>query len=141
MLTPKSWCGPRGSPEYCAAPDCQINFGSGCDGNQVPTGASTATIARPKVGSIPYGGLGIYDCAVNGDIAITFDDGPYSYTADLLDKFRAYNARATFFITGNNLGKGMINDPSTPWPAVIRVRGVPELPSIRDPVLTVDRRG
>lgn len=116
-----SWCGPRGSKEYCAAPDCQINFGSGCDGNQVPNGASTASIARPHVGNVPYGGLGIYNCVVNGDIAITFDDGPYTFTADLLDKFKAHNATATFFITGNNLGKGMINDPSTPWPGVIRV--------------------
>lgn len=65
--------------------------------------------------------MGIYNCVVNGDIAITFDDGPYTFTADLLDKFKAHNATATFFITGNNLGKGMINDPSTPWPGVIRV--------------------
>lgn len=35
---------------------------------------------------------------------------------------QAYNAKATFYITGNNLGKGKINDPSTPWPALIKVR-------------------
>lgn len=34
---------------------------------------------------------------------------------------QAYNAKATFFITGNNLGKGKINDPTTNWPALIRV--------------------
>jgi hypothetical protein len=34
-----------------------------------------------------YGGAGIYDCVNTGDIAITFDDGPYLYTNDLLDKF------------------------------------------------------
>jgi hypothetical protein len=34
---------------------------------------------------------------------------------------QSYGAKATFFITGNNIGKGMINDPSTPYPAVIKV--------------------
>lgn len=36
------------------------------------------------------------------DIAFTFDDGPYNYTSDLLDKFKAYNATATFFISKFN---------------------------------------
>ncbi len=36
---------------------------------------------------------------VNLDIAFTFDDGPYSYTSDLLDKLKVYNAKATFFIS------------------------------------------
>lgn len=47
----------------------------------------TSTIARPKLGKVRYGGVGIYDCVNNGDIAVTFDDGPYEYTNDLLDKF------------------------------------------------------
>jgi peptidoglycan/xylan/chitin deacetylase (PgdA/CDA1 family) len=34
----------------------------------------------------------------------------------MLDK---YSIKATFFITGNNLGKGRIDDPSTPWPAIL----------------------
>jgi peptidoglycan/xylan/chitin deacetylase (PgdA/CDA1 family) len=33
-----------------------------------------------------------------------------------------YNAKATFFIAGNNIGKGHINDPGLPWRAVIQVR-------------------
>ena len=81
-----SWCG--NTPEYCNAPDCQINYGPGCDGNKIPAGADTSTITRTKVGSIPYGGVGIYDCVNPGDVAITFDDGPYTYTADLLDKLK-----------------------------------------------------
>ncbi|KAE8450181.1 hypothetical protein EG329_006962 [Mollisiaceae sp. DMI_Dod_QoI] len=100
-------------------PDCQLAYGPGCDGNQSPSGASTASIARPVLGSQPYGGAGIYDCLVAGDIAFTFDDGPYSYTSDLLDKLKAYNAKATFMITGNNLGKGPID---TTWSAVIQVQ-------------------
>lgn len=41
-------------------------------------------MARPKVGNIPYG-QAIYRCIRNGDIALTYDDGPYTYTEDLLD--------------------------------------------------------
>lgn len=33
------------------------------------------------------------------DVAFTFDDGPYTYTSDLLDKLKVYNAKATFFIS------------------------------------------
>ncbi|CAG8971104.1 hypothetical protein HYALB_00010681 [Hymenoscyphus albidus] len=111
------WCGI--TEEYCAAPDCLYQYGPGCDANKIPAGASTASIARPKVGSVPYGGAGIYDCSVAGDIALTFDDGPYSYTSDLLDKLAVYGAKATFFITGNNLGKGAI-DTTPQWSDIIK---------------------
>jgi peptidoglycan/xylan/chitin deacetylase (PgdA/CDA1 family) len=32
-------------------------------------------------------------------IALTFDDGPYLYTKDLLDLLDRYNAKVTFFIS------------------------------------------
>lgn len=97
------WCG-KGI-YYCSAPDCQINYGSGCDGvcalqllsprawltspqNQKPWGLDTSQVARPKVGNVLYGGAGVYNCKKVGDIALTFDDGPYKYTNDLLDKLR-----------------------------------------------------
>ncbi|KAK0646011.1 hypothetical protein B0T16DRAFT_412413 [Cercophora newfieldiana] len=114
----EGWCGK--AKEYCSAPDCQINYGSGCDGNKKPDGLDTFSIPRTKVGKILYGGAGIYECVRTGDIALTFDDGPYLYTNDLLDKMKSYGAKATFFLTGNNLGKGMINDPSTIYPAILR---------------------
>ena len=96
-----------------------------CDSNQSPrvanpNAADTSDVERPKVGSVSYEGAGIYQCANAGDIAITFDDGPSHYTSHLLDRLDAYNAKATFFITGNNLGKGMINDPSTGYPDMIK---------------------
>ncbi|KAM0272539.1 hypothetical protein ACHAQH_008675 [Verticillium albo-atrum] len=112
------WCG--NTPEYCNAPDCQINFGPGCDGNKKLAGIDTSDVPRPKNGDVPYGGLGIYACVNDGDIAITFDDGPYIYTDAMLDKFKEHNASATFFITGTNIGKGMINDESKPWPAIMK---------------------
>ncbi|KAK1826954.1 hypothetical protein QBC39DRAFT_394045 [Podospora conica] len=114
----EGWCG-KGI-YYCSAPDCQINYATACDGNQKPWGLDTSQVARPKVGNVLYGGAGIYECKKAGDIALTFDDGPYKYTNDLLDKLRSYGAKATFFITGNNIGKGHINDPATEYPAIIR---------------------
>ncbi|EDN91239.1 hypothetical protein SS1G_00642 [Sclerotinia sclerotiorum 1980 UF-70] len=105
--SPEGYCGT--TEEYCAAPDCQFEYGPLCDTLQAPSGASTANIARPHIGDVPYGGAGVYDCQVAGDIAFTFDDGPYLYTNDLLDKLAAYGAKATFMITGNNLGKGAID--------------------------------
>ncbi|CAF3489571.1 unnamed protein product [Fusarium graminearum] len=111
------WCGT--GYLYCSAPACQIEYGPGCDANVRPTGPDTTNVARPKVGSIPYG-QAIYRCNRNGDIAITYDDGPYTYTEDLLDLLQRYNVKATFYITGRNLGKGAINDPATPWPGLIR---------------------
>ncbi|KAI0550257.1 carbohydrate esterase family 4 protein [Xylaria curta] len=114
----EGYCG-KGA-DYCESPDCQLNYGSGCDGNQKPSGVDTSTIARPKLGNVRYGGVGVYDCVNDGDIALTFDDGPWNYTNDLLDKLAKYQAKATFFITGTNLHKGQINDPATPWPSVIQ---------------------
>ncbi|KAK9790389.1 putative Chitin deacetylase [Seiridium cardinale] len=112
------WCGT--GIDYCEAPDCQLDYGPGCDGNQKPSGVDTSSIVRTKLGEVEYGGVGIYDCVNEGDIAMTFDDGPWNYTSDLLDKLKTYGAKATFFIAGNNIGKGMINDPDLPWKAVIQ---------------------
>ncbi|KAF2667914.1 glycoside hydrolase/deacetylase [Microthyrium microscopicum] len=114
------WCGV--GIQYCASPDCQLDYGPGCDANTIPPGTTTSGVARTQSTSpkILYGGAGIYHCTVPGTIAITYDDGPYNYTSNVLDLFDKYNAKATFFITGNNLGKGEIDDPSTPWPAIIK---------------------
>lgn len=68
--SPAGYCG-TGS-DYCAGPDCQLAYGPGCDGNQVPSGASTASIARPLLGSQPYGGAGIYDCLTAGGTTTPF---------------------------------------------------------------------
>ncbi|THY05566.1 glycoside hydrolase/deacetylase [Aureobasidium pullulans] len=112
------WCG-QGS-DYCAAPGCQFNFGPACDDNTIPSGSSTSTVARTKLGNVLYGGAGIYDCTVAGTIAITYDDGPYIYTEHILDVLKQYSAKATFFITGNNNGKGEIDNAAYPWAATIK---------------------
>jgi peptidoglycan/xylan/chitin deacetylase (PgdA/CDA1 family) len=62
----------------------------------------------------------ITDCTTPGVVALTFDDGPYTFTDDLLDILDDYGVKATFFITGNNRGKGSIDNEDTPWPDVLR---------------------
>lgn len=101
-------CGSNSS--YCYSPNCQYKYGPGCPEHQKPDGKSTESIPRAKIGSIPYGGSGIYHCKDPGNVAITFDDGPHKdFTATILDLFKKYDAKATFFITGNNIAKGQID--------------------------------
>jgi peptidoglycan/xylan/chitin deacetylase (PgdA/CDA1 family) len=105
-------CGTNSS--YCYSPNCQYKYGPGCPEHQKPDGESTESIPRAKIGSVPYGGNGIYGgftaCKDPGHVAITFDDGPHKdFTATILDLFKKYDAKATFFITGNNIAKGRID--------------------------------
>ncbi|KAL7957469.1 hypothetical protein V8C34DRAFT_314866 [Trichoderma compactum] len=112
----EGWCGT--GYLYCSAPACQFDYGPRCDANRRPDGPDTEDWPRYHVGSVPYG-EGIYHCSKPGTVALTFDDGPWEYTEELLDILEERGARATFFITGRNLGKGAINDPSTDWPRLI----------------------
>jgi hypothetical protein len=112
------WCG-KGQ-DYCQAPDSLFDYGPAADANKVPSGGSTRNIPRTKLGSVLYGGDGIYVCEKPGQIAITYDDGPYIYTDELMDLFASYKFKATFFMTGINLYKGSIDDESTKWPAMLR---------------------
>lgn len=43
-------------------------------------------------------------CTVPGTVAITFDDGPFSYTQEIVDQFNAVNGKVTFFVNGMNFG-------------------------------------
>ena len=61
----------------------------------------------------------IYNCLDANHVALTYDDGPYLYTNDLLDILQSYGFKATFYVTGVNNGKGPID--STPaWTSVIK---------------------
>lgn len=113
--SPEGWCGT--TTDYCAAPDCLWGYGK-CDADQTPAGSDTATVPRPNLGSVPYA-ADIYVCNNKGKVALTYDDGPYIYTSQLLDILASYNAKATFFVTGVNNGKGRIDDPATPYPAIL----------------------
>lgn len=104
---------------YCSAPSCLFTWGPACDANQIPKGVNITSVPRPKLGQVPYG-ISIRHCTIAGKVALTFDDGPYLYTSDLLDLLKTKGVKATFFIVGNNGGKGQINDPKTGYPALIQ---------------------
>ncbi|KAK4442871.1 hypothetical protein QBC34DRAFT_431266 [Podospora aff. communis PSN243] len=122
-----SKCGPAGGNagvcgtggDFCTAPGCLLAFGPACDGNKRPSGADTSNTPRPRFGSVPFG-VDVSSCTVPGKLALTFDDGPYIYTTALLDLLKKNNARATFFVTGNNAGKGAINDPNSGYAPILQ---------------------
>ncbi|KAF9036289.1 carbohydrate esterase family 4 protein [Panaeolus papilionaceus] len=46
----------------------------------------------------------IRSCTVPGTAALTFDDGPYIFTKEAVDKLDAVGAKGTFFVNGHNWG-------------------------------------
>ncbi|KAJ5737988.1 hypothetical protein N7493_001143 [Penicillium malachiteum] len=52
---------------------------------------------------IPFGVI-ITHCNIPGVVALTFDDGPYIYTNQILETLSDHGARATFFMNGVNKG-------------------------------------
>ncbi|KAG0641310.1 hypothetical protein HOY80DRAFT_745165 [Tuber brumale] len=108
------YCGT--TKDHCMSPLCQVGYGI-CDADTLPSGGTTEQVARPHLGNVPYG---IFDdCVVPGDVALTFDDGPGVYTNGMVDLLDSFNAKATFYITGINNGKGAI-DTTPAWTDVIR---------------------
>jgi peptidoglycan/xylan/chitin deacetylase (PgdA/CDA1 family) len=118
-------CGPNiGS---CPAPECCSQYGycdvgsqycgTGCQPlygrctsttttTKTTTTKTTTTTSTTKPTAYPtYSTSPIYKkCADSGTFAITFDDGPSEFTHDLLDRLAAVNAKATFFVNGDNFG-------------------------------------
>ncbi|GAM34779.1 chitin deacetylase [Talaromyces pinophilus] len=114
--SPAGYCGMTAA--HCMSPDCQLGYGT-CDADKVPEGKSTKRIQRPHIGGVPYGEV-IVTCKVPYTFAMTYDDGPNEFTRDLLDILDKYQAKATFFITGINSGKGQIDDFTRPWGSLIQ---------------------
>jgi len=54
----------------------------------------------------------IYHCTQPNTIALTFDDGPFEYTNELLDELSAAGIHATFFINGQNWWPDLPTDPT-----------------------------
>lgn len=73
---------------------------------------------RPLLGQVPYN-TDIYGCTKQNVVALTYDDGPSPYTGQLLDILKQFGWHATFFVTGNNNGKGSI-DTTAPYPDLLR---------------------
>ncbi|OLN85458.1 Chitin deacetylase-like protein 5 [Colletotrichum chlorophyti] len=64
----------------------------------------------PPVGQV------IEQCVAPGLVALTFDDGPFTFTSQLLDILAQNDVKATFFVNGNNFA----NIETAPNPDVIR---------------------
>ncbi|TVY14364.1 Chitin deacetylase [Lachnellula arida] len=104
--------------DYCADPgNCLLEYGR-CDSDTTPAGPSTADVVRPLKGPITYTDE-IFDCVQDNVVALSYDDGPSGYTSEILDILKEYEFQATFFISGNNNGRGAINTTS-PYPDLIR---------------------
>lgn len=111
------YCGT--SSDFCADPgSCMPGDYGRCDSDTTPAGESTINVTRIKKGSVSYT-EDIYACLQTNVVALTYDDGPYIYTAELLDLLKKYGFTATFFMTGNNNGKGQI-DTTAPYPDLIK---------------------
>ncbi|KAG8939902.1 Carbohydrate esterase 4 protein [Tulasnella sp. 424] len=41
-------------------------------------------------------------CTTANTVAITFDDGPYTWNTDIVNTLKQYSAKGTFFVNGNN---------------------------------------
>lgn len=84
----------------------EITYSENKDSFQIPIQV-LKRLPRPRFGSVAYGQV-IKSCAVPGTIALTFDDGPWTYTSDLLDLLDKEDVQATFFVTGGNLDSDQI---------------------------------
>ncbi|KAH7329529.1 hypothetical protein B0I35DRAFT_46757 [Stachybotrys elegans] len=104
---------------YCGGSGCQLDYSDSCDTFFGPPGPSTESVPRPKIGNVPYGSI-IRDCISPEMIALSFDDGPYLYTTQMLDVLDELQVKATFFVAGNNRGKGRIDDEANGWAAMLR---------------------
>src|SRR5437868_1511870 len=62
--------------------------------------ACAAALLAPASASAAAKPAAEVDCAQVKCIALTFDDGPGQYAGTLLDTFKKYDAKATFFLEG-----------------------------------------
>ncbi|KAJ5216960.1 hypothetical protein N7468_009968 [Penicillium chermesinum] len=60
-------------------------------------------ITTRSTSPVPIGTV-LTHCVVPGVVALTFDDGPYIYTPEILESLSQHSARATFFLNGVNKG-------------------------------------
>src|SRR4051794_6652214 len=67
--------------------------------------APSSTSSAPVATSTPTGGITVSsNCVIDGVVALSFDDGPFSFTSELLDVLDTENVTATFFVNGFNYG-------------------------------------
>ncbi|KAK1985377.1 hypothetical protein LZ30DRAFT_779082 [Colletotrichum cereale] len=89
-----------------AIPSTTVPVGSNNTATTVSSSSAASSATAPAT-IVPYG-VAISKCTVPGDFALTFDDGPFTYTGHVLDLLAEAGAKATFFLNGKNFGD--IND-------------------------------
>lgn len=67
----------------------------------VRAAASPVGDSQQRRQNIPVG-RAIFSCTVENTVALTFDDGPFAYTEQVLDSLAEAGIKATFFINGDN---------------------------------------
>ena len=72
-----------------------------CAAALLPGTALAAPALSTRQSNVPYGPV-IWSCTQPGVVALTFDDGPYAFTNQLLDTLAGSGHRATFFVNGDN---------------------------------------
>ncbi|KAI1843754.1 hypothetical protein JX265_001048 [Neoarthrinium moseri] len=65
--------------------------------------ASPVSQVQQRQSSVPVGTI-ISACSVPNTVALTFDDGPYIYTEELLNILSSNGVKATLFLNGQNWG-------------------------------------
>ncbi|ARJ04338.1 hypothetical protein GCM10010988_30920 [Cnuibacter physcomitrellae] len=94
---------PRPSPLVVTVPAADATAMLTPEGAQVQAAlASAAPLVLPPA---PFRGQEQVDCSFFACMALTFDDGPGPYTAQVLDDLDARRAAATFFLQGVNVGR------------------------------------
>ncbi|TFK18221.1 carbohydrate deacetylase [Coprinopsis marcescibilis] len=71
----------------------------------IPSSTTLAPLPQPSVNGteLIFGNL-YTGCTVAGTIAITFDDGPFTWTSALIDSLNTAKVKATFFVVGRMYG-------------------------------------
>ncbi|KAJ3513114.1 hypothetical protein NMY22_g15136 [Coprinellus aureogranulatus] len=77
---------------------------SAASAGQVLEGGGSEEAASPLLPRWDAGFGAVTKCTVPGTVALTFDDGPYIYTNDIVGILKGANATATFFYNGKNFG-------------------------------------
>jgi peptidoglycan/xylan/chitin deacetylase (PgdA/CDA1 family) len=91
---------------YCSA-GCQTQFGACGNINgtttTTTTNGTTVTTGFITIGGVQVSGATVFsDCTSPDMLALTFDDGPWSFTPELITYLITNNIAATLFVNGNN---------------------------------------
>jgi LysM repeat protein len=82
--------------------DQLLSYNQGLSCNNLKPDTSVCVAVGPGGGLFPI--IPIYTCSVQNMFAVTFDDGPYKYTQELVTYLNTNGITATFFINGQNYG-------------------------------------